>query len=107
MLHPILHIFLHFAVPGLLARSFFPGRWVRAWLLMLATMMIDLDHLLAVPIFDPNRCSIGFHPLHGWVAAAAYLSLAIWPTSRIIGVGLLLHLLLDSLDCLGMRGIPC
>ena len=27
------------------------------------TMMVDLDHLIADPIFDPQRC-IGFHPLH-------------------------------------------
>lgn len=105
MLRPIIHILLHFAFPGLLARIFFRERWLRAWLLMLATMMIDLDHLLAVPVFDPNRCSIGFHPLHGWAAAVAYLLLAIWPAGRIIGVGLLLHLALDGFDCLGMRGM--
>ena len=28
---------------------------------MLTTMLIDLDHLLANPVFDPDRCSINFH----------------------------------------------
>lgn len=104
MLRPIIHLFLHFAAPGLVAGLFFRPRWRRAWLLMLATMLIDLDHLLAVPVFDPNRCSLGFHPLHGWLAALGYLALAIWPAGRVVGVGLLLHLGLDGLDCLGMRG---
>ena len=31
---------------------------------MMATMLVDLDHLFADPIYDPDRCSIGFHPLH-------------------------------------------
>ncbi|MFA5421042.1 MAG: DUF6122 family protein [Patescibacteria group bacterium] len=31
---------------------------------MVSTILIDLDHLLASSIFDPNRCSIGFYPLH-------------------------------------------
>jgi hypothetical protein len=70
---------------------------------MLIPLLIDLDHLLADPIFDPNRCSLGFHPLHGWVAATIYLLLSFFPASRIIGVGLLLHLGLDGIDCLWMR----
>lgn len=104
MLRPIMHIFLHFAAPGVVAGVFFRPRWRRAWLLMLATMLIDLDHLLAVPVFDPDRCSLGFHPLHGWVAALGYLALTIWPSGRMVGAGLLLHLGLDGLDCLMMRG---
>lgn len=70
---------------------------------MLMALLIDFDHLLADPIFDPNRCSLGFHPLHGWPAASVYLLLAVFPASRILGVGLLLHLGLDGLDCLWMR----
>jgi hypothetical protein len=30
----------------------------------IATMLIDLDHLLVEPIFETNRCSINFHLLH-------------------------------------------
>ena len=36
-------------------------------------MFVDLDHLLANPIYDPCRCSIGFHPLHNYFAIVIYL----------------------------------
>ena len=35
-------------------------------------MLVDLDHLLATPIFKENRCSINFHPLHSYVAIGFY-----------------------------------
>ena len=69
---------------------------------MVLTMLIDLDHLLADPLYDPDRCSIGFHPLHTTPAAVLYLVLAIWPKTRALGVGLLIHLLLDGIDCFWM-----
>ncbi len=103
MLRPLLHIVLHFAVPGLAAVGFWRRKWLLAWLVMLTALLIDFDHLLADPIFDPNRCSLGFHPLHGWVAASTYLLLALFPASRLLGAGLLLHLGLDGLDCLWLR----
>lgn len=67
---------------------------------MLGTMLVDLDHLLANPIFDPSRCSIGFHPLHSYYAIAVYFILLLFPKSRIIAVGLLFHMLTDYIDCL-------
>lgn len=69
---------------------------------MLATIAIDLDHLLATPIFDPNRCSIGFHPLHTLWAAAIYAALLLAPRwwVRAIGLGCLWHLVTDGGDCL-------
>lgn len=66
---------------------------------MIATMLVDTDHLLANPIFDPNRCSIGYHPLHTWYAVGVYVILLIFPRTRIIAVGLLLHMLTDWQDC--------
>ncbi len=66
---------------------------------MLATMLVDLDHLLANPIFDPNRCSIGFHPLHSYYAIGFYFLLLAFPKSRVIAVGLLFHMLTDYVDC--------
>ncbi len=62
-------------------------------------MLVDLDHLLAVPIFDPNRCSINFHPLHTYYAAGAYILMVIPKKSRILGIAFLLHLFTDYLDC--------
>lgn len=66
---------------------------------MIATMLVDLDHLLAVPLFDPNRCSIGFHPLHTWPAMVGYTLLLAFPKTRVVGIGLLLHMLTDWQDC--------
>lgn len=95
----IVHYSLHLLVPGLIAWVFFRNNWKKAWLIMLATMLIDLDHLLATPIFDPNRCSVGFHPLHSYIAIALYSILLFFSKTRIIGVGLLFHILTDTLDC--------
>ncbi len=66
-----LHLFLHAAVPALLAWLFWRKRFASAWLLMLLGWIIDLDHLLADPIYAPNRCSIGFHLLHTAPAIAS------------------------------------
>ncbi len=66
---------------------------------MLATMLVDLDHLLADPIYDPSRCSIGFHTLHTFPAIAAYVALLIPRVSRLLALGLVIHMALDALDC--------
>ena len=49
----IFHLFLHAAVPALLAWLFWRKRFASAWLLMLLGWIIDLDHLLADPIYAP------------------------------------------------------
>jgi len=69
---------------------------------MAATILVDLDHILANPLFDPNRCSIGFHPLHTYYAIAVYFLMALVPKSRLIGIGLLIHMVLDAADCYWM-----
>ncbi|MCB0704135.1 MAG: hypothetical protein KDC34_02455 [Saprospiraceae bacterium] len=99
MFQTLVHYSLHLLFPGLIAWLFFRKEWKKAWLLMLATMLIDLDHLLADPVFDPNRCSIGFHPLHSFVAIGFYFILAFIPKTRIVAVGLLLHMATDFQDC--------
>lgn len=66
---------------------------------MVSTMLIDLDHLLAQPIYDQTRCSIGFHPLHSVWAIALYIMLLIPKRSRIIALGLVIHIGLDGIDC--------
>ncbi len=100
ILRPIIHYSLHFLFPGLIAWLFFRKVWKKAWLIMLATMLVDLDHLLADPIFDPGRCSIGFHFLHSYYAIAAYSIIFFFPKLRIISIGLLFHMITDYLDCL-------
>ena len=98
----VVHYGLHFAAPGLLAWWLFRDRWKLAWGLMVATMLVDLDHLLADPVFDPNRMSVGFHPLHSYVAIAVYLAMLAVPrpTVRMVAVGLLFHMVTDAQDYL-------
>lgn len=95
----LLHLVLHAAVPGGVALLFYRPRWKKAWLIMLATMLVDLDHLLADPIYDPQRCGIGFHPLHSYPAMAVYALLLVPKTTRLVAVGLVIHMALDALDC--------
>ncbi len=101
----MLHIFLHFLIPALVTALFFRRGWQKAYLLMIATMLVDLDHLLATPIYDPGRCSIGFHPLHQFVPIGLYGLLCLFKQSRYIGLGLLIHMALDSIDCQFTNGI--
>ena len=68
-------------------------------------MLVDVDHLLATPIYDPLRCSINFHPLHGFLPIGLYALLSLWPPSRLVGLGLLIHMALDSVDCYVNQGI--
>jgi hypothetical protein len=45
-------------------------------------MLVDLDHLLATPIFEAGRCSINFHPLHSYIAIAVYFILLLFKKSH-------------------------
>jgi hypothetical protein len=112
----MLHIVLHLIVPALVAFAFFRSRWRLAAMIMIATMIVDVDHLLASPIYDPARCSIGFHPLHTTPAILVYAILFALPlilgqkqdtpgvrpgalNLRLIALGLLIHMALDWGDC--------
>jgi hypothetical protein len=113
----MIHIALHFLVPWLVAIGLYRRHWRTAFAILVATMIVDVDHLLADPIYDPNRCSIGFHPLHTAPAAVFYLALFLLPLLRrreagtpftwsagpilqCLGLGLLIHMALDGIDCL-------
>ena len=95
----MLHIALHFIAPLLIVFLFFKENWKLSYLIMMATMLVDLDHLLASPIYDANRCSIGFHPLHQYWLIGIYLAMIFFSKTRLIGVGLSAHMVLDTLDC--------
>ncbi|MDW3190878.1 MAG: DUF6122 family protein [Cytophagales bacterium] len=100
-----IHYFLHLGAPFFLAVIFFKDEWKKAYFIMLATMLVDLDHLMATPVFQANRCSIGYHPLHTIYAAGVYVVLFFLKKPwRIIGIGLLFHLLTDAIDCMFMFG---
>ncbi len=113
----MIHIAMHFIVPVLVALAFYRRRWRNASLVLISTMLVDLDHLLADPIYDPERCSIGFHPLHTLAAIAVYAVLftvplivgpnrgegGFRPAARwvhLVGLGLLIHMALDGIDCI-------
>ena len=99
MLQTWVHYGIHFILPAIVALGCFKKQWKFALLIMLSTMLIDLDHLLATPIFDPDRCSINFHPLHSYYAIGIYVLLSIIKKTRILGIGLLIHILADAVDC--------
>jgi len=99
-LRTAVHYGLHFLFPGLIAWGFYRQEWKKVWLILVATMLVDLDHLLATPIFDAHRCSVGFHPLHSYPAIGVYVILFFFPRTRIVALGLLLHMLTDYQDCL-------
>jgi hypothetical protein len=72
---------------------------------MIATMLVDLDHLLAIPIYDAGRCSIGFHPLHTLVPILVYGVFCFVPKLRYVGIGLIAHMALDAIDCQLTSGV--
>lgn len=90
---------LHFIVPLIVVLLFYKVTWKASYLIMMATMSVDFDHLLATPIYDPQRCSIGFHPLHEPIVILLYAFLIFPRQTRVIGLGLLIHMALDSIDC--------
>ena len=96
-----IHYTLHFLLPLLIAFLFFKKNWKKVYLIMLSTMIVDLDHLLANPIYQSDRCSINFHPLHSYYAIDIYIIMAyLRKPFNIIGIGLLLHMITDFCDCL-------
>lgn len=78
---------------------------------MIATMLVDLDHLLADPIFDPNRMSLGFHLLHSYYLIPLYVIMCFLPYEKMhlpwwlqaIGIGLTFHMITDAQDYLLWR----
>ncbi|TQV84554.1 DUF6122 family protein [Aliikangiella coralliicola] len=95
----MLHIFSHFFIPALVAVAISRKNWFKIWLVLCLTMLVDLDHLLADPIYDLMRCSINFHPLHSYWAIALYVGLMFHRKTRLVATGLLIHMLLDWQDC--------
>jgi hypothetical protein len=87
-------------VPILVALVFYKKDSLKVALVLLAGIIIDIDHLIASPIFDAVRCSINFHPLHSYWAIVCYVLLFIIPKTRIWGLAFLIHILADYVDCL-------
>lgn len=62
--------------------------------------LIDADHLLANPIYDSNRCGIGFHPLHSWYMTPVYVVGLFFKKYVFFFVGIFVHLGLDWIECI-------
>lgn len=99
MLKFSIHYGLHFVVPLFISLLFFKQKWKTVYVIFLASMLVDLDHLLATPIFSEGRCSINFHPLHTTFAMFFYLVGLFLKKTRILAIALLLHMLADFIDC--------
>lgn len=107
MYQSLIHYSLHLIVPIGIALLINKKQWLKISLIFWLSMLVDLDHLLANPIFDSSRCSINYHPLHTYWAIGLYSIMLIIPkqTIKIIGLALLFHMLTDSIDCfLSYRG---
>ena len=98
-----IHYFLHFAFPLFIAFGFYRNDWKNVYLILVATMLVDVDHILASPVFQENRYSINFHPFHTYYSMVGYMVLVFFRKPfNVIGIGLLLHMLTDLIDCLMM-----
>ena len=100
----IAHYGIHFIVPILIAFIFFKEYKWKAALILLLGIILDVDHLLANPIFDASRCSVNFHPLHSYWVIAVYIVLLLFKKTRIWGIAFLIHILADFVDCLFIEG---
>lgn len=100
-LQTVVHYGLHFLGPGVVAWWRYRPRVWAVWGGMLLTMVVDVDHLWATPIFDPTRCSVGFHTFHSWGAVAGYVCVAALGRGwwRVVALGLCVHMLADGVDC--------
>jgi len=99
MLRLLFHYGIHIIVPIAIGLIFFKNNRIWIVLILLSGILIDVDHLIAKPIFDSGRCSINFHPLHSYWAIGVYTLMFIIKKTRIIGLALLIHILADLVDC--------
>ncbi|WP_142783733.1 DUF6122 family protein [Changchengzhania lutea] len=99
MIQTLAHYSSHALLPLIVALVFYKSSWKLAFIIMLSGWLIDIDHVLADPMFDPNRCSINFHPLHKYYAIAVYVLLLLPKKTRLVGLGLIIHIFADTVDC--------
>ncbi|MFH6605018.1 DUF6122 family protein [Maribacter algicola] len=96
----LIHYGIHLLVPILIGFLFFSKeKRLIVVLIFMSGILIDLDHLLANPIFDSQRCSIDFHPLHSYWAIAIYTILLLFKKTRLLGIALIIHIVADLTDC--------
>ena len=62
--HKITHLAGHTILPIAISYAENGSLWKSSAKIMIASNLVDVDHLLAKPIYNPDRCSIESHPLH-------------------------------------------
>jgi hypothetical protein len=86
----LLYVFVSFAYPVSSTDLF----------LLMGANIIDIDHLFARPIYNPLRSSFT-HILHKHYKIIIAVSVgAIFTPVKFLGVGLILHLCLDSIEAM-------
>jgi len=103
--HQIFHLSGHLILPIALAYVAYNPTWKKTSSFLLSTNLVDVDHLLADPLYDSDRCSIGYHFLHSIPAIGVYSSMLFNKNTQKIGVGLLTHMALDYIDCINKGAI--
>ena len=99
----ITHLSGHYVLPLTIAYTGYGSTWKSAAKVMIASNLVDVDHLLAKPIYDPNRCSIGTHPLHTLPAISIYSAMVFNQETQELGIGLLTHMAVDFVDCINTQ----
>ncbi|MGO2294411.1 DUF6122 family protein [Psychroflexus halocasei] len=104
-LQALIHYGMHFGVIYFFALKFKHADFsvFKIYLIFLSTMLIDIDHLWATPIFQANRCSFGYHTFHSLYAFLIYILIYFLTKSswlKLISFGLIFHLITDEVDCL-------
>ena len=101
--HQITHLSGHLILPIALAYVGYTATWQKTSTILLSTNIVDIDHLIADPIYDPDRCSLGYHPLHSIPAIGVYSGMLFNENTQQIGVGLLTHMAVDYIDCINTK----
>ncbi|WP_237058589.1 DUF6122 family protein [Microbulbifer sediminum] len=100
-MYGFIHIALHVVVPIALAWLLFRDDWLKAALIMLAANLVDLDHLFVPAASGPVQCAINSYPLHTMLPISLMGALLFlpWKSVRMLGVGLVTHMLIDGAGC--------
>ena len=96
----IKHLSGHYVLPLAIAYTGYGSTWKSAAKVMIASNLVDVDHFLAKPIYDPDRCSIGTHPFHSLPAIGIYSAMTLNQRTQELGIGLLTHMAVDFVDCI-------
>ena len=99
----ITHLAGHTLLPIAISYAGYGSLWKSSAKIMIASNLVDVDHLLAKPIYNPNRCSIESHPLHSLPMIGLYSAMLLNEETQEWGVGLLTHMAVDYVDCINTK----